>query len=61
MQEFKFHGQKIRGCFKAFGTKNNQNSSNPNSLEGFFVWTRDGIYECRPKVFIMFIIFFLLY
>ena len=50
MQEFRF-GKKIKGCFRSFPTKNlTPMPANNNSLEGFFVWTTEGLYECRPKV-----------
>lgn len=57
MQEFKFHNQKIRGCFQDFIPKD-LNQAPSYGLEGFFVWTSDGVYHCRPKVVTFFLVLF---
>ena len=54
MQEFRIHGEKVRGIFRAFPNQFNSPNKPVNSmhteLEGFLLWTSDGIYECRQKV-----------
>jgi hypothetical protein len=49
MQEFKFHDQRICGTFRAMKHGSSPVICSSAVLEGFMIWTRDGIYECRPK------------
>lgn len=58
MQEFAFIGKRVLGCFPAF--QNGQDTlTSDESLDGFFVWTNSGVYECRQKVLSSFFAFVL--
>ena len=50
MQEFKFHEQRVCGAFRALKQGPLPSMASAVVLEGFMLWTADGIYECRPKV-----------